>query len=79
MNYPVHTLESAPAGARETLAGAGKAFGFVPNLLATMAESPELLKAYLTLGALFDATSFSPECERRPIHVTSQRLRTLTI
>jgi AhpD family alkylhydroperoxidase len=60
MNYPVHTIDTAPAAAREDLAAASKAYGFLPNLLAVMAGAPALLKAYRTLVALFDETSFTP-------------------
>lgn len=60
MSYAVHTIDTVPDRARETLAIAEKSFGFVPNLLGTMAETPELLKAYLAVGALFDQTSFTP-------------------
>ncbi len=60
MSYTVHTVDTAPAAARETLAGAKKAFGFVPNLLAVMAEAPALLAAYRSLSDLFDQTSFNP-------------------
>jgi uncharacterized peroxidase-related enzyme len=60
MSYTVHTPETAPEAAKESLAVIKKAHGFVPNLLAVMAEAPALLKAYRALGALFDGTSFSP-------------------
>lgn len=57
--FTVHTVESAPDGAKETLLGTQQAFGFVPNLLGTMAGAPALLKAYLTVTRLFDETSLS--------------------
>lgn len=60
MTYPVHTIETAPEAARESLTAARKAYGFVPNLLAVMAEAPALLKAYGTLIQIFDETSFTP-------------------
>ncbi len=69
MTYTVHTPETAPAAARETLAGAKKAFGFVPNLLGVMAEAPVLVKAYTTLSRIFDETSFSP-AERQVVLLT---------
>ncbi len=69
MTYTVHTPETAPAAARETLAGAKKAFGFVPNLLGVMAEAPALVKAYTTLSRIFDETSFSP-AERQVVLLT---------
>ena len=59
MAYTVHTAETAPAAARDILAGAKKNLGFVPNLLGVMAESPALLKAYATLSGIFDETSFN--------------------
>lgn len=59
MSYKIHSVESAPAAARETLAGAKKNLGFVPNLFGVMAEAPALLKAYATLSGIFDETSFN--------------------
>ena len=59
MAYTVHTVDTAPEAAKETLAGAKKAYGFLPNLLAVMAEAPALVKAYTTLSRIFEETSFS--------------------
>lgn len=58
MPYTVHTVETAPVAAKETLAGARSAFGFVPNLLGVMATAPALVKAYVTLSKIFEETSF---------------------
>ncbi|MBK7595285.1 MAG: carboxymuconolactone decarboxylase family protein [Gemmatimonadetes bacterium] len=69
MTYPVHTIETAPGAAKEVLAAAQKARGFVPNLYAVMADAPALLKAYLRVGELFDETSFSPT-ERQIVLLT---------
>ena len=69
MNYTVHTTETAPEAARETLAGAKKAYGFLPNLLAVMAEAPALVKAYVTLSRIFEETSLSPS-ERQTVLLT---------
>ncbi len=33
----------------------------LPNLARKMATAPALLEAYLTLGSIFDKTSFSPQ------------------
>ncbi|MDI1346208.1 MAG: carboxymuconolactone decarboxylase family protein [Pseudolabrys sp.] len=59
MNFTVHTIESAPAAAKETLAGAKNGLGFVPNLFGVMSEAPALVKAYATLSGIFDETSLS--------------------
>ncbi len=58
--FPVHTAESAPAAAKEILAAVQTKFGFVPNLIGVLAESPAALKGYLALADAFAASSLSP-------------------
>jgi len=70
MEFPVHDLDTAPDAAKETLADARKAYGFLPNLLAVMAEAPALLKSYRAVADLFDETSFSPS-ERQVVLLTT--------
>jgi len=52
--FPVHTNDSAPEQARQTLEIVASAFGFVPNLLGVMANSPALAEAYVTLSGIFE-------------------------
>jgi uncharacterized peroxidase-related enzyme len=59
MSHSVHDKSSAPADARPLLEQAESAFGFVPNLLGIMAESPALLESYMTMGKIFEKTDFS--------------------
>lgn len=59
-DFTIHSLLSAPAESTAGLAIAKDKYGFIPNLLATLAESPTALNAYLRLGDLFEKTSFSP-------------------
>ena len=47
--YPVHTIESAPEPARATLAELRSQLGLVPNLAATMAAAPSLIKGFVAL------------------------------
>ena len=68
-----HTPESAPANSTPLLEGAQKAYGFLPNLLATMAESPAMLEGYMTLAGIFDKTNLT-ETERQIILMTNNRL-----
>jgi uncharacterized peroxidase-related enzyme len=56
--------------AKMLLKKAKDAYGFVPNLLGTMAEAPALLKAYMTVGGIFDETSFTPT-ERQVVLLAS--------
>lgn len=58
-DFTIHTVETAPEAAKPILEGAEKGLGFVPNLYATMAQSPELLKAYTQLAAAIEANSLS--------------------
>lgn len=72
-NFPLHSIESAPEASKGFLTAAQKAYSFVPNLLAGMAEAPALLEGYMTLAGIFDKTSFS-ETERQIILMTNNRL-----
>jgi len=59
MNLEVLNQENAPDDARDLLAKAEKNYGFVPNILGIMANSPALLEAYMTISQIFEKTSFS--------------------
>ena len=57
--YRLHTLESAPEKARPALQGLRQAVGIVPNLAATMAESPVLLSGFVGAFGNFHGGTFS--------------------
>lgn len=59
MKFPVHNVETAPEGSKDTLAAAQKGYGFIPNLLGVMANAPTLVAAYTTLAKLFEQSSFT--------------------
>lgn len=73
MKFTTHTTETAPEAAKERLEAVRKVYGFIPNLLATMAEAPALLNAYTTLSGIFDQASFSPT-ERQIVLLTTSYL-----
>lgn len=56
-----HDETTAPEGAAQILAIAKERYGFVPNLAAYVAESPNVLEAILKLSDAFDQTSLSPQ------------------
>jgi uncharacterized peroxidase-related enzyme len=58
--FKIHSLESAPEGSKPILEQLKKQVGFIPNLAATMAESPSLLEAFTTLRSIYGGGSFSP-------------------
>ena len=72
-NFTTHTVETAPDKAKPLLKGALSGYGFIPNLLATMAEAPALLEGYMTLAGIFDKTDLT-ETERQVILMTNNRL-----
>lgn len=75
--FTAHTIESAPEASKIVLKSAKKKLGFIPNLMASMAESPVLVESYLTLMGLFDKTELS-ETERQIILMTNNRLNGCT-
>ena len=71
--FDVHTKDTASAKSVESLLNAEEAFGFIPNLIGILAESPAALNGYLTLGQIFDESSFSPT-ERQLVILTVSRV-----
>lgn len=68
--FTVYTEATAPEAAKPALAATKAAFGFVPNLQANMAESPELLAGYSTLWDLFSKSTLTPH-EQQVVYLTS--------
>jgi len=57
--YPIHTVETAPDGAKPALQGLRQAFGLIPNLAATMANSPPLVNSFVAAFGQFAGGSFT--------------------
>ncbi len=68
--FTIHKLETAPEASRPILEGATKAFGFLPNLHAILAEAPAALEGYGALWAIFEKTSFTP-AERQVVYLSA--------
>lgn len=56
--FETYNETNAPEASRPTLEAVKKAYGFVPNLMGGLAESPATLEAYAALSGLFDKSSF---------------------
>lgn len=67
--FPLHTRATAPFEAKPFLDQAGQSIGYVPALLAQMAEAPALLEGYATLGAIFRKSGF-PAAEQQLVLLT---------
>lgn len=63
------TVQSAPEGSRSVMEQIQKSFGFIPNLMATFANSPAVLKGYMALDAEFEKTFTA--AERQTILLTA--------
>ncbi len=59
MTFQIHTPETAPAEARETLGAIARNYGFVPNLAAAVAESPATLDGLLGFMSAYDAPAMT--------------------
>lgn len=68
IQFALHTLESAPAGSRERLGQIKQAWGFVPKLQATLAESPVALKGYDDLFGLIASEATLSAVEQQVVY-----------
>jgi AhpD family alkylhydroperoxidase len=59
-SFNVHKLDTAPAASKPFVEGAQKAFGFLPNLVGVLAESPAAIEGYLAVAGAFEKSAFSP-------------------
>lgn len=75
--FTVHTQETAPEDSQGILQGVQQAFGFVPNLMATLAESPAAVEGYATMMGIFDKSDFTAT-ERQIVLMTNNRLNNCT-
>ena len=66
----VHTLQTAPEGARVRVEGAQRANGFLPNLIGVLAGSPQALAMYQEVGVLNAASSLDAG-EREVVQLTA--------
>jgi AhpD family alkylhydroperoxidase len=58
--YPIHGIDTAPDPSKPLLQGLQNNLGLIPNLAAAMAESPELLKGFLTVREIYTGGTFTP-------------------
>lgn len=59
--FNIHTIDSAPQGSKATLEGVLENIGFIPNVFAAIAESPEALAGFVALNGAFGESSLSPQ------------------
>lgn len=54
------TIVNAPEASKPVLENIQKSFGFIPNLMATFANSPAVLQGYLAMDGAFEKGTFTP-------------------
>ncbi|MFO1037499.1 MAG: carboxymuconolactone decarboxylase family protein [Geminicoccaceae bacterium] len=70
IDFTLHTPETAPEASKGKLDEAKKAFGFVPNLHAELAEAPAALAGYSAIWDSFGTSSLSP-VEQQLVYLTA--------
>lgn len=66
----IQTVETAPAKSAERLEAVKQVNGFVPNLLGVLANSPEAIETYQTVGKINGRNSLS-SAEREVVQITA--------
>jgi AhpD family alkylhydroperoxidase len=69
-SYPIHSIASAPARSQPALEQLQQTFGLIPNLAGAIANSPELIKAFVGLFQQVHAGTFS-EAEIQTLLLTN--------
>ena len=71
--FTTHTVETAPAASRPAMERVTKAFGQLPDAVARLAESPELLNGFLDMSAVFERTTLEPVARETVIMTVAVR------
>jgi uncharacterized peroxidase-related enzyme len=69
--FNIHTIDTAPLASQVVLEGVRQKIGFIPNVFATIAESPEALEGFVALNGVFGESSLNPEEQQIVLLATS--------
>lgn len=58
--FQIHTAETAPEESKDIMEKVNEKYGFTPNLIGELAESPAAVKAYTAVADAFSNSSLSP-------------------
>lgn len=61
LNYPAHTLASAPENSKAALEQLQKAFGVIPNIAGAIANSPKLINSLVGVFQQVHSSSFTEQ------------------
>jgi uncharacterized peroxidase-related enzyme len=65
--FTIHTTSSAPEQSREALGALERNIGFIPNLAATIADSPTALRGFVAMQSALRGTSGLTAVEREVV------------
>ena len=69
--FTIHTIDTAPESARAGLSAAQQKLGFIPNMMAVLAESPVALEGYQAVqGALATSSLSTAEQHFLPLAIS---------
>ncbi|WP_426839913.1 carboxymuconolactone decarboxylase family protein [Glaesserella parasuis] len=68
--FQIHTIDTAPEAAKETLQAVKNNNGFIPNLIGVLANAPTALETYRTVGAINQRNSLTPT-EKEVVQITA--------
>lgn len=71
LHLKTHDLETAPAGSVPALAEAKATYGFIPNLMGSLANAPAAATAYMAVAKAFDGSSLTPKEQQVVLLATS--------
>ena len=60
LRFELVDAETAPQGSIETIKAVEAAYGFLPNLIATLGNAPAAARAYAAVSGAFESSSLSP-------------------
>ena len=69
MEFPIHTNETAPEASRAILESTAQQYGFIPNLIGVLAESPATFQAYVAINKALEQSILTP-IEQQVVTVT---------
>ena len=72
LDFTIHNVDSAPEGSRDLLKGMENNLGFIPNLAATISNSPVALQGFIALLSGLRSTTLTP-VEREVVGLTVSR------
>lgn len=70
-HFKIHTIATSPEQSQSLLTQVADGIGFVPNIFAVTAESPQALSGLVAINGVFSDSSFTPQEQQIILMATS--------